>query len=156
MRVSLVIPAYNEEKRLEPFLASILRYYPHHQSDIHEIIVVDDGSTDQTSAVANTFNHRLPIRVLRLEPNQGKGAAVAAGVQASHGEAIVFMDADGATDISELPKIIAALGTNDVAVGNRWMKGAHTERRSLLRRFAGWVYRLYLAPFHLSGIDTMC
>ena len=66
------------------------------------------------------------------------------------------MDADGATGIDELPKMTAALASADIAIGNRWMQGAKTERHSLLRQFSGFMYRNYMTLFGLGDIDTMC
>jgi len=157
MKISLIIPAYNEEKRLKPFLTSLAHFFPHYQSNLAEIIVVDDGSTDDTSQVANDFKKNLPIlHVIKLEKNQGKGAAVRKGVMAATGDYLVFMDADGATDSSELPKMISAFQHAPIAIGNRWMKGAVTDRHSFFRKMAGWVYRTYLRLFGLGTIDTMC
>jgi len=157
MKTSLIIPAYNEAKRLRPFLISISKYYQRHSQDIHEIILVDDGSSDQTLKIANKFKSRLPIlKTIARSKNQGKGAAVRAGVLAAKGDQVVFMDADGATDISELPKMIQALRSSDIAVGNRWMPGAQTQRHSSLRALSGWLYRVYMKLFGLGQIDTMC
>lgn len=157
MKISLIIPAYNEEKRLKPFLESIAAYCVTHVNDFAEIIVVDDGSKDTTSTVAGNFKTSIPfLKVIKLAQNQGKGAAVQAGVMAAQGDHVVFMDADGATDITELPKMISALKTSDIAIGNRWIEGSVTERHSILRKLAGWVYRTYLRLFGLGKIDTMC
>jgi dolichyl-phosphate beta-glucosyltransferase len=157
MKISLVIPAYNEEKRLVPFLQSIARYVERHKQDIGEILVVDDGSTDQTAAVAKSLAGSLgSLRVIQHAQNQGKGAAVQTGVLAATGDYIVFMDADGATDIVELPKMLRALESAPIAVGNRWLPGAKTERHSALRQLAGWTYRRYMSLFGLGAVDTMC
>ena len=157
MKLSLIIPAYNEEERLQPFLASIESYLVKHPEEVLEILLVDDGSTDGTLRMAEKFRNRFgQLRVLRHEHNRGKGAAVQTGVMAAHGDAVVFMDADGATGVSELPKMIQALGKAEVAVGNRWMKGSETERHSHLRRLSGWVYRRYMGLFGLGSVDTMC
>lgn len=157
MRVSVVIPAYNEEKRLPPFLSSIADYWRRHQADIREVIVVDDGSSDATVAVAQTFTRRLPtLRIIRQPENRGKGAAVKAGVMSARGDGVVFIDADGATAITELPKMLTVLEEADVAIGNRWMKGAAAERHSFLRSLSGWVNRTYMRLFRLGDIDTMC
>lgn len=157
MRISLVIPAYNEEERIRPFLGTVATYYQRHQTEFREIIVVDDGSSDETVRVAESFKKRIPcLRVLKHEQNKGKGAAVKTGVEASRGDAVVFMDADGATPIGELPKMINALSHGDIGVGNRWMKGAQTQRNSALRSLSGWTYRNYMKLFRLGKIDTMC
>jgi len=154
--LSLVIPAYNEAARLPAFLASIVAYHQSHPSLISEIILVDDGSTDDTADVARVFSPQLPLKIIILPINQGKGAAVQAGVKQAGSEIIVFIDADGATDISELPKMVAALQSSDIAIGNRWLPGSHTQRHSLLRRLSGWAYRRYMSLFKLGQIDTMC
>ncbi len=157
MNISLIIPAYNEEERIIPFLASIRLYIAKNQNSISEIIIVNDGSSDATARVAEESGAGLPgFRVISLEKNQGKGAAVQAGVLATRGDHIIFMDADGATSIDELPKMTAALVSADIAIGNRWMAGAKTERHSLLRQFSGFMYRNYMAIFGLGDIDTMC
>ncbi len=155
--ISLVIPAYNEEARIVPFLASIVAYMRQNSDYISEVIVVDDGSSDDTIAVARAAGeHILGFQIIVHKKNCGKGAAVQTGVMAAISDYIVFMDADGATDIQELPKMIVALETSDVAIGNRWMKGANIERHSLLRALSGFVYRNYMALFGLGAIDTMC
>lgn len=157
MKVSLIIPAYNEEKRLGAFLESIASFSTLHPNVINEIIVVDDGSSDKTSDIVRYYEPRIPSLTLhRLTANSGKGAAVQAGVLSAHGDYIIFMDADGATPITELPKMIAALEKHPIAVGNRWLPGAQTERHSLLRQLSGWVYRNYMWLFGLGSIDTMC
>lgn len=156
MRVSLVIPAYNEEGRLPPFLGLLERFHSAHPEHILEVLVADDGSTDRTSAVAESFANRLPLHVLRLPRNRGKGAAVRAGVLAAAGDAVIFMDADGATGPDELPKLLRALERAPIAVGNRWMAGSVVTDRQPFRAFSGWVYRTYVSLFGLRGIDTMC
>ena len=151
MNLSLVIPAYNEESRLGAFLESIIAYYRSHPAGIEEILIVDDGSRDATVHVAQNAAQKLSkIRVLHHEQNQGKGAAVKTGVMAARGDCIVFMDADGATPITELPKMISALEKADMAVGNRFLPGAKTERHTVLRKFSGFVYRKYMSLFGLA------
>lgn len=157
MQISLVIPAYNEAKRLPAFLQTIADYHHKNPDHLHEIIVIDDGSNDDTVASAKAFQHELPnFQLIEHGHNQGKGAAVRTGVLAAHGSHVVFTDADGATPITELPKMIASLQQDDIAIGNRWLPGAKTERHSLLRQLSGWVYRNYMKLFGLGAIDTMC
>ena len=157
--VSLIIPAYNEEKRLGPFLSSLAGMIRQHPNMLYEIIVVDDGSKDKTAQVAQAAISRLPIlRVIKQEKNQGKGAAVKTGVMSASGDIIMFMDADGATDAAEIPRMLQAFAekTPDIVIGNRFLPGAKTDRHSLLRRFSGFTYRSYMRLFGLGQIDTMC
>jgi dolichyl-phosphate beta-glucosyltransferase len=157
MNVSLIIPAYNEEERIVPFLQSIAEYCKQRPGSLYEVIVVDDGSKDKTAIVAKEAGKSLPnLQVMSLNPNQGKGGAIRAGVLKAAGDYIVFMDADGATGIEELPKMMTALEGSDIAVGNRWIKGSETERHSLLRQLSGFSYRNYMKLFGLGSIDTMC
>lgn len=161
MKVSLVIPAYNEEKRLPAFLDTVLGYARAHPNHLHETIIVDDGSFDKTKdTVIRRLDQRiqtiLKLNLIQFSKNQGKGAAVQAGVMAATGDVIVFTDADGATPITELPKMIEALGNADIAIGNRWLSGAHVKKSTPLRHFAGWIYKTYMSLFGLGKIDTMC
>lgn len=156
MRVSLVIPAYNEEGRLPAFLEELVTFRRKAAEVIHEVLVVDDGSRDRTAARTAMFQDLLPLRLIRSPKNRGKGAAVRAGVLEATADAVVFMDADGATSPWELPKMLAALTGAPVAVGNRWMPGSQVEGRETFRAFSGWVYRTYVGYFGLRGIDTMC
>lgn len=155
--VSLIIPAYNEAVRLRPFLQSIHEYLDRYPSAVQEIIVVDDGSTDSTVALVESFRALLPsLRLLRLKQNQGKGAAIAMGVADAAGDYVIFIDADGATGIEELPKMVTALEQVDIGVGNRWLRESQTVRSSWFRHLAGWTYRSYMRLFGLGDIDTMC
>ena len=155
--VSLVIPAFNEADRLPDFLRSIAAYYAQHSQSISEVLVIDDGSTDRTVAEAERLIAELPImRVIKHAQNKGKGAAVRTGVKVATSDVVIFMDADGATAIAELPKMLMALDGADIGVGNRWMPGADTERSSALRRLSGFVYRTYMGVFGLGDVDTMC
>lgn len=155
--LSIVIPAYNEAERLPDFLRSIASYNNEHAGEIAEVLVVDDGSTDNTVSAATQLIAELPqLHVLEHSENRGKGAAVQTGVMAAAGDYIVFMDADGATGIDQLPKMRAALHEAEIGVGNRWMRGADTERSSFLRKLSGYVYRTYMKLFGLGDVDTMC
>ena len=157
MTISLIIPAYNEEKRIIPFLASLVTYINQNPGSLSEVLVINDGSIDKTAQAAQEAGKTLSnFQVISLEQNQGKGAAIQVGVLRATGASIIFMDADGATGIDELPKIIDALQHADIAIGNRWMQGAKTERHSLLRQLSGYMYRNYMKLFGLGNIDTMC
>ncbi len=154
--ISLLIPAYNEAERLAPFLDSVVDYNQTHPSHIHEIIIIDDGSTDSTYDLAASYSDKLPVRLLKHQKNSGKGAAIKTGVFSATAEYIVFTDADGATPITELSKMLSALHDHQIVVGNRWIPGSKTDRHSLLRKLSGWTYRQYMKFYGLGQIDTMC
>ena len=152
--VSVVIPAFREVETL----AAALTTTAHYLESLHrpwEILVVDDGSPDETAAVAEQTAARLApghIRVLRHPRNLGKGAAVRTGVLASAGDVVLFCDADGATPIAEFGKLAAALDAGaDVAVGSRRVAGANIQRHQpWLRESLGACYtrlaNLLVAP----------
>ncbi|MBI3251667.1 MAG: glycosyltransferase [Candidatus Andersenbacteria bacterium] len=157
--VSLIIPAYNEERRLGPFLNSLADLINRQPHILQEIIVVDDGSQDKTAQVAQDIGSRLAmLRVINQGRNQGKGAAVKTGVMAASGGIVIFMDADGAADAAEIPRMLQVFYEKhpDIVIGNRFLPGAKTDRHSLLRRFSGFTYRTYMRLFGLGRIDTMC
>jgi dolichyl-phosphate beta-glucosyltransferase len=157
--LSLIIPAFNEEARIGPTLGACLEYC-HRTARRVEVIVVDDGSLDRTSTVVNSFASSHPeVRLIRLAENQGKGQAVRSGVVNAQGTRILFADADGATPISELESLEAALdGGADVAIGSRALQdhsvkiNARWYRRAIGRIFHGLV-ELLTVP----GVkDTQC
>ena len=102
--ISILIPVYNEEKRIETFLADVVAFLAR-QTFSYEVIIVNDGSIDATVKLANNvLRQHLPdkFRILDLAINQGKGAAVKNGVLAAQGEYVFFLDADGSTAIEEI------------------------------------------------------
>ncbi|RZC32721.1 dolichyl-phosphate beta-glucosyltransferase [Asbolus verrucosus] len=115
VQLSVVVPAYNEEERLSPMLEECVKFLEtrSEQSEFtYEIIIVSDGSTDDTLKVANMWCEQLgtnKLRVLELETNRGKGGAVRLGVQSARGAVILFADADGATKFPDLTKLEKSL-----------------------------------------------
>ena len=102
--LSLIIPAYNESSRILPTLAAVLDYLRAQYPDF-ELIVVDDGSRDDTAAVVTCALANEPrARLITYQPNRGKGYALRQGVLASRGAQVVFTDADLSTPIEELPR----------------------------------------------------
>jgi dolichyl-phosphate beta-glucosyltransferase len=158
--VSLVIPAYNEGRRLEGGLARLRHAIDAGAIEVEstEFIVVDDGSVDDTTARARTLFAPFPhVRHVRLPENLGKGGAVRAGVAAAAGAIIVFADADMAIDPSQMPEFIRALARADLAIGTRAAPEASVDRPSLRRSIMNRTFnRLVNAVTHLSLADTQC
>ncbi len=160
--ISVVIPAFNEGKRIGSTLAATFAYLEKN-SPQSEIIVADDGSTDATTEIARrefAQHSSLTTRILRQESNRGKGAAVRAGLLAATKPVGVFFDADLSTPIEELPKIVEPVERNevDLAFGSRALDRRLIGRRQPFRREqAGRVYNL-LVRFStgLPYWDTQC
>jgi dolichyl-phosphate beta-glucosyltransferase len=158
-RWSVVIPAFNEARRLPRYLDDVVSYLLT-RGEPWEVVVVDDGSTDGTDAVVRAATVRHPeVRLLRQEPNAGKGAAVRAGMVAARGAWRLFADADGATPIVELKRLEAALASGaDVAVGSRVLQAPGVVVRAQHHRVAaGRVFNRVVAALGLTGVaDSQC
>jgi dolichyl-phosphate beta-glucosyltransferase len=156
--LSVVIPAFNEEERIGSTLKQVCEYLSR-QSYTWEIVLVDDGSKDQTVAVARTIMTGQPLRIVTHERNQGKGAAIKHGIVAAQGELRLFSDADLSTPIDELSRLLQPLGEGyDIAIGSRGLKESRLERRQAwYRELMGRVFNLLVRLLVLGGIkDTQC
>src|SRR5258708_1374248 len=161
-QISIVIPAYNEAARLSMTLSTILTYLNEHEPDA-ELIVVDDGSNDDTAAVAEARlanTPRVATRVIRYAPNRGKGHAVRTGLLAASANIVLFSDADLSTPISETPKLIDPIrrGECDLTFGSRALDrtliGVHQPWR---REQGGRVFNLIVrVATGLPFWDTQC
>jgi dolichyl-phosphate beta-glucosyltransferase len=154
--LSVVIPAYNEALRLPSTLARV-RDYLAGRGEEYEIVVVDDGSTDATAEVARAAGDL--VRVLRHEPNRGKGFAARRGMLAAAGERRLMTDADLSTPIEELEGLEAALDRGyDVAIGSRAVAGARIEvRQPAYREAMGRLFNVLVQALLLPGVsDTQC
>lgn len=157
--LSLVVPAYDEATRLPRTLAAASEALPS-LAVTSEIIVVDDGSHDRTAEVARRFAGAVPVRVLSLPRNSGKGAAVAAGIEASSHALVAFTDADCPYDLESLRPMLAALtvGRIDVAIGARELPDSQVSHGYGALRFASgkvfsWLTWLAIGlPFR----DSQC
>jgi dolichyl-phosphate beta-glucosyltransferase len=155
-QLSVVIPAFNEERRLPETLGRVAAFLET-RSGLHEILVVDDGSTDRTVERAKAAHPS--VVVLPSDRNRGKGHAVRRGMLAARGQLRLMTDADLSTPIEELERLEARIDEGyDIAVGSRAIPGARIEihqpryRESVGRLFNRLV-RLLLVP----GIhDTQC
>ena len=156
-----MIPAYNEEKRLPPTLAAVLRYIEASPFSDAEIVVVDDGSRDQTAEVVEALGRQTSrLRLLRNPGNRGKGYSVRNGMLEAHGEWILFSDADLSAPIEELAKLIDAAKAKNarIAIGSRALDrsliGVHQSR---WREVSGIVFNVVMRA--LTGLpfaDTQC
>lgn len=157
--LSVVIPAYNEESRLGPTVRAAVDYF-RSEGRPFELIVVDDGSRDGTSALARVLSDELPeVRLIRLAANHGKGYAVRSGVVNARGRNILFADADGATPFAEIERLHAALDAGaDVAIGSRALaaKGVQVKAK-LYRHVIGRVFHALVETLTVRDVkDTQC
>jgi len=161
--LSLVIPAYNEAARLGRTLQTAFEYLNEQTSD-SEIIVVDDGSTDETVQVAaesfENFSGRTSSHLIRVPVNRGKGHAVRAGLLAARAPVALFSDADLSTPLTEMPKLVAPIraGEYDLVFGSRALDrsliGVHQPWR---REQSGRVFnRVMRLATKLPYWDTQC
>ena len=160
--LSIVIAAYNEEKRLPTALARIQDYFSAKSGGLDgiEIIVVDDGSTDSTAAIAAEWSRRMPcLRVVSNGQNRGKGYSVRHGMREARGRIGLFTDADLSSPIQESAKLLAAIAAgNDVAIGSRAVDRALIEvHQSPYRELAGIIFNAFVRLFTLLPFeDTQC
>ena len=157
--ISIVIPAYNESARLGRTLDQVLNFV-HQQAWRAEIIVVNDGSSDQTAELVRTYTRQdSTVRLLSNPGNRGKGYSVRNGILHAKGEFILFTDADLSSPIEEAPKLFQALENGaDIAIGSRWVRPElQTQRQSVTRQVLGRVFNGFLRFFlRLKFNDTQC
>lgn len=146
-RVSVVIPTLNEAANL-PYVL------PHIPDWVHEVVIVDGRSTDDTVAVARAL--RPSVRIV-TETACGKGAALRAGFAAAAGEIIVMLDADGSMDPREIPAYVDALLTGaDFAKGSRFLPGGGTADMTTLRRLGNLCFTLSVRALFGGGYTDLC
>jgi glycosyltransferase involved in cell wall biosynthesis len=156
--LSIVIPAYNEERRLRETLRRIRAYLEARRSSA-EVIVVDDGSRDATASIAEAQQAAFPgLRLVSNGRNRGKGYSVRHGVLEARGRTVLFTDADLSAPIEEADKLLGVLESCDVAIGSRAVDRSLIEiHQSRLRELAGiifnWLVRLFTG---LNFVDTQC
>ena len=156
-RLSVVIPAYNEAARIGRTLATLQQELPV-AAEPWEVLVVDDGSNDDTAAAVERVAAADPrVRLLR-EPHRGKGAAVRAGMLAARGALRFMCDADLSMPVSELPRFLEAVPRDcDIAIGSREGQRARRVGEPLHRHAMGRIFNHLTRLSGLAGIgDTQC
>jgi glycosyltransferase involved in cell wall biosynthesis len=174
--LTIVLPAYNEAARIEPALDELFGYLSRRGAHGREgapgsselpgaidVLVVDDGSTDETADIVRAraeVAEAAPIRLALLQvPHGGKGAAVAAGMLAAAGDLVAFADADMATPPDQLPLLVAALATTEVALGSRVQPDGLDMRKSqpAYRRLLGRAFHAVTSAWVVGPVkDTQC
>ena len=152
MKLSLILPVYNEARRLKTGLKLAFNYLKR-QSYSWEIIIVDDGSTD-----TSTFNSPSTLKLIRTARNFGKGHAIRVGVDAAVGDYIVFSDIDFSVPITYLPQFLSALEESDMAIGSRRLSESRIiKHQSLLRESLGRGFtKLSNLLLGLNQTDLTC
>lgn len=156
--LSIVIPSFNEEKRLPATLERVADYIKASGRKT-EVIVVDDGSTDRTKEVAESFRGRIEnLRVVSNGQNRGKGYSVRHGSLEAQGKIVLFTDADLSAPIEEADKLLAKMDQYDVAIGSRAVNRDLIEvHESKFREFAGIVFnKIVRIMLWLPFVDTQC
>ncbi len=158
-KLSVVLPAYNEEKRIEATLRDVNAYLSG-QSYVSEILVIDDGSKDKTVSLVKNLALTIPrIRLVQNSENHGKGWVVKQGMLEASGDIRVFMDADNSTKINEIEKFLPYFEQGfDMVVGSRRIEGANIAvHQGLFRDFLGGVFRLIVHTLVPVGVtDSQC
>jgi dolichyl-phosphate beta-glucosyltransferase len=156
---SIIIPAYNESARIPATLQAVVDFI-RRQGWSAEVIVVNDGSRDQTAEVVRRFAAHFPeVRLVENPGNRGKGYSVRSGILQAQGEVVMFTDSDLSAPIEEATRLFAAIAAGaDIAIGSRWLdKSRQTHRQPIYRQFFGRCFnavtRLVMG---LHFADTQC
>lgn len=155
----MIIPAYNEERRIAASIEKILLYSGQHPGEIAEIVVVDDGSRDETAAIIRSLQAGTPnLRLVAYGPNAGKGYAVRRGVMEARGDLVLISDADLSTPIDQISVLREAMNGADVVIGSRAIDPFTVKvRQGKLRQFLGRSFnRLMRTVTALPFLDTQC
>lgn len=156
MELSLIIPAYNEAQRIGPSLETVVDYMSA-RAETWEVIVVDDGSRDETTRIVERFADR-GVRLIRMSSNLGKGAAVRRGMLEATGRYRIFTDADLSTPVEEIDNALLHLRSYDIAIGSRAVDRSYVQvHQPWYRETMGKIFNLIVQALAIPGIkDTQC
>jgi len=155
--LSIIIPAYNEAKRLPPSLGRIQSFLAYQEYSA-EVLVVENGSSDDTLAIAKSFQDRMPNLIVLTETQRGKGLAVRRGMLAAQGHYRFLCDADLSMTIEQVNRFIPpALDKVDVAIGSRELPDSTRYDEPNYRHLIGRVFNAMVRWLVLPGIqDSQC
>lgn len=159
MRLTIVVPAHNEEARIGRMLDAYLPYFSSRYGRDVEMIVVINGTTDRTEQVIAGYAARFPMLRACVEPKRvGKGGALMIGFGAAQGDYVGFVDADGATPPEAFDALVTHIGDAGAIIASRWCRGAQVSpRQPLARRIASRIFNLLTRVFFdLRITDTQC
>ena len=154
MKLSIVIPCYNEASVIKEHVATVLDFLKGIEVD-YELIVVNDGSKDNTGEIIETIPGIIPVN---YSLNKGKGGAVKEGIKASTGDYVIFMDADLSTDLNAIKTTIPLLKEGRVIIASRKLKESVLPvKRKFKRRLISWICKVLVnLRFHLHVSDSQC
>ena len=154
MKLSIVVPCYNESKDIAKNSEIIKNYLESIKQD-YELILVNDGSKDNTKEVIESIPG---VKALSYDVNRGKGGAVKYGIENATGDYVLFMDADLSTDLEAVERLVKILPDYDMVIGSRHAKDSVIKKKQpALRVFIGWCCRkLVNMKFHFKYKDTQC
>lgn len=153
--LSVIIPAFDEEPNFKKGTISEVPAFLQKQNYAYEILIVDDGSSDNTASLADDFAKKHKnVRVIK-NPHEGKAATVKIGVEEAKGEYILFTDFDQATPIHEVESLLPYFSEYDIVIGSRQLPGAKREKEPIHRHIMGLVFNILVQIIAVRGIwDT--
>ncbi len=155
--LSIIIPAYNEEKRIPKTLNRIMQYLKERKADNEIIIVVDKGKDNTLEVIQRYSKNFKNIRYIYNSKKRGKGYAIKKGILSSKGNQVLFTDADTSTPIAELDKFLPKIKENDIVIGSREHKDSVLKKKLVSRAILGYIGNILLRLFLIKKIrDTQC
>lgn len=156
--LSIIIPAYNEEKRIHKILEAIIKYETDSKRNV-ETIVVLDGTPDNTLGAAKKYEGKVKnLMIVDRKENKGKGYTVKEGMEKASGKYMLFCDADNSTPVEQVEKLLKYAEDYEVVIGSRYIEGSKLAvSQSFFRKMGGRVINLFIRMLAIPGVkDTQC